>query len=238
MWLRRSASRRTPSMVASASWPANSSPVTWARCEVRPGESRHGVVDQGRARLGHDGAGVAHLATALGVERGAVEEDLGLAGVLGILVGQDGHHPGRRRVAVRALTHEDRPALGVEHRAVGLLAGYRLAGSGRGAGLDPLAVHGLLEGLEVDGHSGLLGDLDGELDREPVGVVEPEGQIAGNRWRPPRPAPPRGWSTRWPACGGIPPPPGPPHRRSGCAARPWPGRPDRGCPPRCPPAGV
>ena len=202
------------------------------------GQGRHGVVDQGRARLGHDGAGVAHLATALGVERGAVEEDLGLAGVLGILVGQDGHHPGRRRVAVRALTHEDRPALGVEHRAVGLLAGHRLAGFGRGAGLDPLAVHGLLEGLEVDGHSGLLGDLDGELDREPVGVVEPEGQIAGNHggargqllFEDGRPGGQRAEeSVLLPG-----------HHIGDQAVLLGHGRVGRtrGCPPRCPPAGV
>ena len=82
MWLRRSASRRTPSMVARASWPANSSPVTAARCEVSPGRADDGVVDEGRARLGDDGAGVADLAPALGVERGAVEEDLGLTGVV------------------------------------------------------------------------------------------------------------------------------------------------------------
>ena len=106
------------------------------------GQGRHGVVDEGGARLGDDGADVAHLAAALGVERGAVEEDLHLAGALGVVVGQHGHHPGRRRVAVGRLADEDGPALGVEHRPVGLVAGRGPPGAGRGPGLGPLALHG------------------------------------------------------------------------------------------------
>ncbi len=37
MWFRRIASRRSPSMVASASCPARTSPVTRARCATSPG---------------------------------------------------------------------------------------------------------------------------------------------------------------------------------------------------------
>ena len=42
----------------------------------QPGHGVDRVLDLGHARLGHDGAGVAHLPAALGVERRAVQEDL------------------------------------------------------------------------------------------------------------------------------------------------------------------
>ena len=134
-------------------------------------------MDEGGAGLGDDGAGVADLATPLGIKRRAVEEDLGLTDVLRVGVGEHGHHPGGCRVAVRALTHEHGLTLGVENRPIGLLTDHRLAGTGRLTSLGALSVHGRLEGLEVDGDAGLLGDLHGELDREPVGVVETEGHV-------------------------------------------------------------
>ena len=42
----------------------------------QPGQRVHGVVDLGPAGLGHDGAGIAHLPAALGVEGRLVQEDL------------------------------------------------------------------------------------------------------------------------------------------------------------------
>ena len=148
------------------------------------GQCRHGVVDECGTRLGHDGPDVTELATALGVERRAVEEDLDVAGALGVVVGEDGDHTGRGGVPVGGLAHEHGAALEVEDRAVGLVAGRGATGPGRGPGLRALPLHGVLEAARGRPRPRLLGDLDGELHREAVGVVEPEGHIAGDDGAP------------------------------------------------------
>ena len=79
MWLRRMRPRRGPSMVARASWPAKSSPGHLGPVGGQPGQGADGVVDVGPAGVGDDRPGVADLAAALGVEGGAVQEDLGHA---------------------------------------------------------------------------------------------------------------------------------------------------------------
>ena len=61
---------------------------------AQAGQRVGGVDHLGLAPVGDDGAGVAHLAARLGVERGAVEEDLdGVDAVVGGRAGQHGDHP-------------------------------------------------------------------------------------------------------------------------------------------------
>ena len=94
-------------------------------------------------------------------------------------VGEHGHDPGRRRVAVRGIADEQGLSFGIEHGAISGLAGIDAAGPSRGAGLAALLVHRRLEPGQVHGDSCFLGHLHGELHREPIGVVEAKGDVTG-----------------------------------------------------------
>ncbi len=154
-----------------------------------------GDVEQDRARaLLADLALVADLAAALRVERGAVEDDLGLAGAgqLGVLdaVAQDRDDPalGRRGVVAEELRVAgasderlvDRRALGVSGQ-LGLLAA---------AAALPLLGERLVEPEAVDPDAVLGGQLDRQVDRKAVGVVQPERDPAVEGRRRPSGRPP------------------------------------------------
>ena len=147
------------------------------------------------ARLAQD-ALVADLAAALGVERRPVEDDLGLA-VAGQLVElhpvaddrDDAALGGRRLVA-----EEPRVAAAALDRAVqrGLLGVARQLGLRPGAAPLALLGEGALEPVAIDGDAVLGGELDGQVDREAVRVVEPERDVAGQTRRVRRERPPDG----------------------------------------------
>ncbi len=133
-------------------------------------------------RVDLDPAGVADLAAALRVERGAVEDDLDLVALGG----------GRGRGAVDEDADDPRLALGgrvadevggpgpVGDLAVGAGAGVAgLLGLGIGLGALPLLLHQAAEAVLVHGQALLGGHLQGEVDREAPGVVEQEGLVAG-----------------------------------------------------------
>ena len=91
----------------------------------QPRHGVDGVVHVGDARLGHDRAGVADLAAALGVERRAVQEDLhhpaglGPGLELGLGLGlEHGHHPSRHLVVLEAPPDEGGRPLGVEQGSI------------------------------------------------------------------------------------------------------------------------
>ncbi len=129
-----------------------------------------------------DPAGVADLAAALGVERGAVQDDLDLVALGG----------GRGGGAVDEDADDRRLALGVAvadelgladlvgDRPVGAGAGVAgLLGLGVGLGALPLLLHQAPEAVLVHGKALLGGHLQGEVDREAPGVVEQERLVAG-----------------------------------------------------------
>src|SRR5665811_402532 len=147
------------------------------------GQRGDGVVHEGGSGRGHDGARVTDLTPALGVEGCPIEEDLRLPGMGGVGIGENGNNSGRSRVAVGSLPDEEGLTIRIQDRPVGILAGRRLATSGRGPGLTALFVHGGLEPDEVDRYAGFLGDLDGELHRKAIGVMEPEGNVPWKRHR-------------------------------------------------------
>ena len=176
------------------------------------------------ARDGGDRPGVADLAPALGVEGRPVEEDVEQVGARGSLLAVD--------VGKRAL---DRARDGGKYAGLGGRArgsrGTRSARtwsgshsrrtlrprpSGQRSGRPPVpasaGIPSPCQNQPGRPRSHAHGDLLGQVDREPVGVVEPEG----DRCRRPRRhllrAPPRAASFRSAGYGGTPPPRG---RRSG-----------------------
>ena len=201
MWFRRMASRRSRSIVASASWPARTSPVDAGPVREEPLHGQHRVLDLGHAGLGDDGAGVADLTAALGVEGGAIEEDLdhpaaassasarrlrlrgpwlGPRSGIGL---EHGHDPRRHLVVLEPAPDEHGRPLGLEQLAVdGFVAGPRRLGGGPG----PLALggHGGVEAGAVDLHARVVRQLLGQLDREAVRVVQGEGHVALEHLRP------------------------------------------------------
>ena len=139
------------------------------RVASQAGEGERGVEHLGLAAFGPDRAGVADLTAALGVERGAVEEQLDGP----VVVGHDGQQARFGRVV--GVSEElgdaellDDLAVGVEAVVVGRVALARRLG--------PLALrlHLGIETGDVDGDVALAGDLFGQLQREPVGVVQQE----------------------------------------------------------------
>ncbi len=137
------------------------------------------------ARAG-DAALVGDLAAGLGVERGAVENQLDAVGAV-LAVVRDDRHP----LAVDE--DAENPCLGgqfveagelgragVDQFAVGGQVGVRLlAGGGVGLGALALLGHQAAEAFFVDAQAGLGGHLEGQLDRETVGVVQRERVGAG-----------------------------------------------------------
>ncbi len=139
------------------------------------------IEDAALAARPFDFALVAGLAAALGIEGGAVGQHLdGLAG-FGRIDLFAARHQGQhlaRAVDVVVAGEPGRPqpvAQGQPDGALGLLAG---AGPGF-ARPRPLLGHGGLEALGVDGQALGAHCVLGEVQREAVGIVELEGDIAG-----------------------------------------------------------
>ena len=218
VWLRRMASRRSTSIAAVASWPSVISPVDdLDDVPVQPGQAVDGVEHAGLAGVGADRAGVAHLPARLGVEGRAVEHD-GVA--------DHGQHP---RLGLELLAAR-RTRSGRAPRA--------RSGSRRSARPWPPSCCGPWPGrcwaaiwasnsVEVDGVAALVGDLLGDLDREPVGVVQREGHRARQRGAvaAARRTRGRGCRARRRACAGSPPPRVPARRAPWCGCAPDRGRP-------------
>ena len=190
MWLRRMASRRSPSMRAVTSSPSAIVPASDHRrgARTQPGQAVLGVVDThpGAARRSSITAGVAHLAAGLGVEGRAVE-----------------HHarpPRRRRPAPGA--HGLPPARAPRLRRVVLLTAGEVGGA---ALVEQLAVELERGGLRPARRppcgppwracaarpcgvgrrrrraaTALRRDLTREVDREPEGVVQEERVVTGH----------------------------------------------------------
>ena len=140
------------------------------------------VLDREAAGRGDDRPAVADLAAALRIERRPVEHDLSVLALL-----EDGH---LRQPADDELD----AALPVDHLVAEELgrvvtggdAGQRLGvrrqlatGAARLLGPPPLDAHVLLELGRIDGQALLGGELGGEVEREPVGVVQLEDHLAG-----------------------------------------------------------
>ena len=128
-----------------------------------------------------DGAGVAHLAAHLGVERRVVEHDVDLLAGLGALdrlaVADDGEHVGVvDGVLVVAAELGGGQLVGEGHPHVVEAAPGVTLGSGARAAL--LLVHAALEARHVDLVTGRTRDLDREVDGKAVGVVQREGALA------------------------------------------------------------
>ena len=144
--------------------------AVWRR---RLGRANVVSIDLGGAGLGGDRTGVADLAAALGVERGLVEEDLDELGVA-ITARHVEHVEDPGNGVVGDVAEEHRDAVLLDDAAVGVDVGVLpMDAAGR---LRPLALlgHLRLEPGEIDRDATLRGDLLGQLEREPVGVVEGE----------------------------------------------------------------
>ena len=212
MWLRRMAARRSASIDAVATCPARISPSsTTARWRVRPGRAEVVSMTRGPAGVGLDHAGVADLAAALGVERRDVEEDLDLGRcrcrvVLRRSAGDDSSTRAGGRCC--RCSRRTRSGPNVLERAPGRWPGGRRRR--RPASFLPCLDCSLLLAMAAAKPSSstssapLGGDLPGQLDREAVGVVQPERHRPGHDRRRRRPARPRAWSARsagWPGSG-------------------------------------
>ena len=150
------------------------------------GQAAHGglhVVDLDEAAAGQaDGAPVGELAAHLGVEGGAVQDDLDLGGGRGRRLrravdeqpGDDGVG-GRLGVAQEGRAPAHAPLDVLEGADVGVTG---LLGARVGAGALLLLVHEGAEGGLVDVHALLGGHLQGQVDGEAVGVVQLEGAAA------------------------------------------------------------
>ena len=152
----------------------------------------------GAAAVPGEHAGVGDLAAGLGVERRRVEDDAGdLAGARPRPVA-----PSSARSETSASTRESvrsvvvgapvgravlgqQPPVGADVDRAGAL------GAGVGAGAVALLLHERAEALLVDGHALLGGHLEGDVDREAVGVVQLERLLADSAGVPARLA----WAT-------------------------------------------
>ena len=134
---------------------------------VQAVERQRGVYHPRSAGPRYKRPGVADLATGLGVERGAVQHDHSTVGE------QD------RGVGLFLLpSHKLGGTVGLQHRpevAGGRRASCLLAGR---PGPLLLVGHGDPEALQVDLDAPFGGDLFGQFQGEPVGVVQLEGHVA------------------------------------------------------------
>ena len=115
-----------------------------------------------------DGAGIADLATGLGIEGRAIEHDRRVV-----------HVQHARLDLVVVATHEFGGTEGGEHIEIGLDvdgAALDLAGILRAFAL---LLHGAPESVVVDGQVSFSDDLLRDLERESVGVVQQERDVAG-----------------------------------------------------------
>ena len=164
---------------------------TFAWCTIRPGDRRLHVehLDPGTvAELDH--ALVGELTAALGVERRAVEHELDLV-ALGEPTGRDAvaaDDAANRRLADDLVVAGElhRRADRVRDLAVGA-ASACLALLRPRVGLGPVALlaHQPAEAVLVDRQPLLGGHLQGQVDREAVGVVQRERLVAGQLAAPP-----------------------------------------------------
>ena len=127
-------------------------------------------------------ASIADLAAHLGVERRPVEHDLDLVSCLSardlFAVRDDGKDLRTlelvgiiaRELRLRETVGKCRPDV------VGLAPGIAVRAL---ACALLLGIHGSLEGVHIDSMACGLGDLAGEVDREAIRVVEPEGHVSG-----------------------------------------------------------
>ena len=140
-----------------------------------------GIGNGQRNALGEKLAGIALLATHLGVERGAVEHDLDVlarsGGLDGLTVANDSDNFGiLDHIVVIAVELSRGDLVGkFDPHVVEAAPGVAL-GIGAGAGL--LVLHAGGEAVHVDVVASGAGDLDGQVDGETKGVVQLKGNIA------------------------------------------------------------
>ena len=182
-------SRHSGSTSASTAAPARSGPVTTSTvCATRPLTGRWTSSTFRSHAVGGDDALVGDLAAGLRVERRAVEHDL--AALAGLDLGRRGSpsttRPSDVRLAGELLVGAE---VGLAERPqVAPHLGVRVAGLLRlRVGLGPLALllHQAGEALAVDLEALLLRHLQGQVDREAVGVVQLERLVARRASAPP-----------------------------------------------------
>ncbi len=143
-----------------------------------------GVYHLEHCLVAHQMAGVSNLATHLGIERGDVQDDLGLVassnlGNAGAVLHQSGDLGigGKARIADEFGSTQFFQQLGVD-AAVGAPSGLGVFDV-CGAGTFALLFHAAGELFLVDAETALFADLLGDLHRETVGIVQDEGGGAG-----------------------------------------------------------
>ena len=136
------------------------------------------------AAVEDDRAGIGDLAAGLGVERGAVEHQLADLALGEARDGRSAAEQGERaRLGLERLVGQPLGrAVLVEDAAVDAGVAVRaLLGARVGLGALALLGHQAAEALLVDLQALLGGHLEGEVDREAVGVVQREGALARQR---------------------------------------------------------
>ena len=189
MWLRIVWARRSASTTASTVSPTREPAVERAAMDDEAADRPLRVGDREQlapaARLAQD-ALVADLAAALGVERRLVEDDLGLA-VPGQLVELHAVADDRDDASLGASSSRSRGtpcrrrAPGSRRTARAVSACFEQLRLRPGPAALALLGEGPLEAGPVDADAVLGGELDGQVDRKAVGVVEPEGDVARAR---------------------------------------------------------
>ena len=140
-----------------------------------------GIGNGQRNALGGKLAGVALLATHLGIERGAVENNLDIlarsGGLDGLAVAHDGNNLGAYdRIVVIAVELSRGDLVGkFDPHVVEAAPGIAL---GVGAGTGLLVLHASGKAIHVDVVTGGAGDLDSQVNGETKGVVKLKGNIA------------------------------------------------------------
>ena len=140
-----------------------------------------GIGNGQRNALGGKLAGIALLATHLGIERSAVENDLdvlaGGSGLDGLAVAHDGNNLGALdHIVVIAVELSRGNLVGkLDPNVVEAAPGVAF-GIGAGAGL--LVLHAGSEAVHIDIVASGAGDLDGQVDGETKGVVQLKGNNA------------------------------------------------------------
>ena len=189
----------------------------------------HVVDGEARALVALDRTGIADLAAQLGVERRLVDDDRDLVACarrFDRLAGAADHRQHLGLGGLGAVAEElgrPEPLAELEPDRIGLrLAGPRPAR----ARLLLLPLHGAGEAVGVDRDAARLQRVLGEVEREAEGVVEPEGDVAGERVAAAeaRRSPRRGASGRGRACAGSASPRGAASRGSAPRRGPAPDR--------------
>ena len=147
-----------------------------AAVTVESGDRELRVPDFDRAGLGDDGPCVADLATGLGVERRAIEEDLDLAALFGTfhrLPFRDDRQdpPG---AVLEVVAGEAGLVDASQKRSIGVRTGGGVRASVRSTSTLPLRIHHAVELGEIDLEPALGNDLLGEFLGESERVVQLE----------------------------------------------------------------